>query len=73
MIRMVADVEFVPNDRCNAFGGPDLTEKAKGFGALGQQIEELCELLGGQPGCGAGWRLAIQGFGASFARASATG
>lgn len=54
MIRMIANAEFVPNDRCDALGGPDLTEEAKGFGASGKQAGELCELLGGQPWRGTG-------------------
>jgi hypothetical protein len=37
MIRMVADVEFVPNDRCDALGGPDLPEEAEGVGTPGEQ------------------------------------
>jgi hypothetical protein len=59
MIGMVADVEFVPNDRRDALGGPDLPEESKGFGAPGEQIGELGELLGAQSRRGAGWRLAV--------------
>src|SRR5262249_17485556 len=67
MIRMVTDAEFVANDRRDALGGPDLTDEAEGFGALGKQTRKLCELLGGHPGRGARGRLAVQGFSASFA------
>ncbi len=59
MIGMVADVEFVPNDCRDALGGPDLTEEPKGFGAPGEQIGELCELLGAQSGRGAGCWLVV--------------
>jgi hypothetical protein len=68
MIGMVADAEFVANDRRDALGGPDLPEEAEGFGAPEEQPGKLGELLGGQPGRGARWRLTVQGFGASSAR-----
>jgi hypothetical protein len=67
MIRMVAHAEFVPYDRGDALGGPDLTDEAEGFGSPGQQTGELCELLGAQPRRGSRGRLAVQGFGASLA------
>jgi hypothetical protein len=54
MIQMVADVAFIPNDRGDALGGPDLSEKPEGFGTPGEQIGRLCELLGSQPGVGPG-------------------
>jgi hypothetical protein len=54
MIGMVADVEFVPNERGHALGGPDLPDKAKSLGTPGEQTGKLCELVGGQPRCGAG-------------------
>ena len=59
MIRMVTDTEFVPNDHCDALGGPHLPDEAEGFGAPGEQTGELGELLSSQPGRGAGRRLAI--------------
>ncbi len=68
MIRMVADVELTPNDCRDALSSPDLPDEAEGFGTHSEQTGELRELLGAQPGCGAGWRLAVQGFGASLAR-----
>jgi hypothetical protein len=46
MIRVVADAEFVANDRRDALGGPDLTDEAEGLGAPGEQTLELCELFG---------------------------
>jgi hypothetical protein len=46
MIRVVADAKLSPDDRCDALGGPDLPEEAEGFGTLGEQTGELCELLG---------------------------
>jgi hypothetical protein len=67
---MVAHVELAPNDRRHALGGPHLTEEPKGLGAPGEQIGELCELLGSKPGRGAGWWLAVQGFHASLAHPS---
>src|SRR5688500_16059365 len=68
MIRMVADAELIPNVCRDALGGPDLPDEAERFGTLGEQARKLCALLGAQPGRGARWRLAIQGFGASLAR-----
>ncbi len=68
MIRMVADVELIPNDCRDALGGPDLPEEAEGFGPPGEQTGKLCELLRAQPGRRPGWRPAVQRFGASFAR-----
>jgi hypothetical protein len=59
MIRMVADAELLADDGRDALSGPDLADKSKGFGAPGEQTGELGELLGGQPGRGAGWRLAV--------------
>jgi hypothetical protein len=46
MIRVVADAEFVANDRRDALGGPDLTDEAESLGAPGEQTRELCELFG---------------------------
>jgi hypothetical protein len=68
MIGMVANAKLVPDNCGDALGGPDLAEEPEGLGTPGEQTEELCELLGGQPGPGAGRRLAVQGFGASLAR-----
>ena len=65
---MVADTELLPDDRGNALGRPDVPEEPEGFGAVGKQAGELCELFGCQPGCWAGGRLAVQSLGASFAR-----
>jgi hypothetical protein len=67
MIGMVADVELFSNDRQDGLGGPDFPDEAEGFGTPGEQTGKLCELLGGQPGRGAGWRPGVQRFGASFA------
>ena len=66
MIGMVADVELFSNDRQDGLGGPDFPDEAEGFGTPGQQTRELCELLGGQPRRGPGWRLTVQGFGTSL-------
>jgi hypothetical protein len=66
---MIADAKLLSNDCRDALGGPDLPDEAEGFGTPGEQMRELCELLGGQPGRRAGWRLAVQGFGASLAGA----
>jgi hypothetical protein len=68
MIRMVADVELLANDRRDAPGGPDLPDKTEGLGAPDEQTGKLGELLSAQPGRRPGWRLAVQGFDASLAR-----
>ena len=54
VIRMVPDAKLLSNDNRDAVGGPDLPDEAEGFGTRGEQMRELCELLGGQPGRGAG-------------------
>jgi hypothetical protein len=59
MIGMVADAEFIPNDRGDALGSPDLTKEAKGFGATDEQTRELRALLGAQPRPGAGCWLVV--------------
>jgi hypothetical protein len=68
MIGTVPDVELFANDRRDALGGPDLPDEAEGFGTQSEQTGKLCELLRAQPGRGPSWRLAVEGFGASFAR-----
>jgi hypothetical protein len=68
MIRMVADVELLANDRRHALGGPDLPDEAKGFGTPGEQTGKPAELLSAQPRRGSRRRMAVQGFGASLAR-----
>jgi len=65
---MVPDAKLLSNDCRDALGGPDLPDEAEGFGTPGQQIGQLCEFLGGQPGRGARRWLAVQGFDASLAR-----
>src|ERR687885_13468 len=60
MIRMVADAELLSNDGRDALSGPDLADKSKGFGAPREQMGELCKLLSGQPGRGAGRWPAVQ-------------
>ena len=59
MIGMVADAEFLSDNRRYTLGGPDLPDEAEGFGTPGEQTGELCELLGGQPGHGTGWRPVV--------------
>jgi hypothetical protein len=59
MIGVVANAKLLSNDCRDALGGPDLTEKAEGFGTPGEQTVELCTLLGAQPGRGAGRQLAV--------------
>jgi hypothetical protein len=59
MIRMVAHAKLLLNDCRDALSGPDLADKPKGFGAQVEQMGELCELLGGQPGRRAGRWLAV--------------
>ena len=59
MIRMIADAELLADDGRDTLSGPDLADKPKGFGAQVEQMGELCELLGGQPGRRAGRWLAV--------------
>jgi hypothetical protein len=67
MIRMVADAELLADDGRDAFSRPDFADEAEGFGTTSEQTWKLCELLSAQPGCRTGWRLAVEGFHASFA------
>lgn len=46
---MVAYAEDLFDDRRDARAGPDISTKAVGFGPLGQQIRDLCQLVGRQP------------------------
>jgi hypothetical protein len=68
MVRIVADAKLFSDDRRDALGGPNFPDEAEGFRTSGKQTGKLCELLGGQPGRGAGRWLAIQGFDAPLAR-----
>src|SRR5262245_61610421 len=68
MIRIVSDMELLANDCCDAPGGPDLADEPIGFGTPGEQMRELCQLLGAQPGRGPGRWLAVPGFDISCAR-----
>ena len=52
----------------STLGSPDLSDEAEGIGTSGEQTGEMCELLSAQPWRGPRGRLAVQGFGASFAR-----
>lgn len=68
MRRMVAHAELAANHGGDAFGGPDIAQEAKGFGAVGQQGGQLGPLRGTQAGGGAGGNADRERVGASFAR-----
>jgi hypothetical protein len=55
MARMVGDPKFEPNHHGNTPAGPDLSPKAIGLGPSVQELGQMGELLGGEPGRGTRW------------------
>jgi hypothetical protein len=44
---MVPDAKLLANDCRDALGGPDFPEEAEAFGTPGEQMGDLCKLVGG--------------------------
>ena len=66
MGRMIADAKGAPDDLGHALGRPDLAAIAVGFGSWCQQAGQVRQLLGGQLGRRAWWRMATQRLHAAF-------